>query len=320
MKIESKIDAQIPQRPSLIKGEWKHLLRSRELIILSIPAVLILFVVCYIPMFGIVIAFKNYRFDQGIFGSAWVGFQNFEFFFKSSDAFRIVRNTLGYNLTFIMLGTLVSVTLAILLNEISRFWVKLYQTILFLPYFLSWVVGGYIVLSFLDSQYGLLNHLLVYWGKQPIDWYSSAQYWPYIIVLMNLWKGVGFSALIYYTGILGIDSEYYEAARIDGANRYQMAMHITVPLLRRLIIILFILAVGNIFRADFGLFYFVPNNSGILYSSTDVMDTYAFRALRALGDIPMSSAVSVFQSVVGLITVLSANFVIKKMDKDAGLF
>lgn len=310
----------LKKRPNIIRNELRYFRQNIDLTSLALPSIIIIFILCYIPMFGIILAFKDFHYDSGIFGSPWVGLNNFKFFFNSSDAFRITRNTIGYNLIYIALGTIVSVTFAILLNELSRRWIKLYQTILFVPYFISWVVGGYLVLSLLDPQYGFLNNVLALFGGGNIEWYSNSRYWPFILVFMNLWKYVGFNTLIYYTGIMGIDSTYYEAGEIDGANRIQMTFHITVPMLKRLISILIILALGNIFRGDFGLHYFVPNNAGALYGATDVIDTYAFRALRTLGDIPMSSAVSAFQSLVGLITVLAANIIIKKIDEESALF
>lgn len=308
------------ENPSIIKNEFVYFKRNLDLTLLAIPAVVILFVLCYVPMFGIIIAFKDFRNDLGIFGSPWAGLNNFKFFFMSSDALRITRNTIGYNTIFIIFGTIVSVTFSIFLSVLSKKFVKIYQTVLFVPFFISWVVGGYLVLSMLDPQYGFLNRVLAVFGVENIDWYNSPQYWPYILVLLNLWKYTGFNTLIYYAGIMGIDSAYYEAGEIDGANRVQMTFFITIPFLKRLITILFIMNLGNIFRGDFGLHYFIPNNSGILFAATDVIDTYTFRALRTLGDIPMASAVSAFQSFVGLITVLIANKVIKKINEDSALF
>ena len=306
----------IKKKPVNIK--FRTLRRDFDLLSLAIPAIIVLLLICYLPMFGIIIAFKDYHYDLGMFRSPWVGLKNFAFFFQSQDAFRITRNTICYNFAYIIITTTVSVTFAILLNEISKGWVKLYQTIIFVPYFISWVVAGYLVLAMLDLQYGFINR--IFFAGMPVEWYSSPQYWPFILVFMSLWKNVGFNTLIYYTGIMGIQSEYYEAAEIDGASRVQTTFYITIPFLRRLIAILLIMSLGNIFRGDFGLHYFVPNNFGPLFATTDVIDTYVFRALRTLGDIPMASAVSVFQSIVGLCTILLANKVVKRIDEESSLF
>ncbi|CAI6083120.1 ABC transporter permease [Cohnella sp. JJ-181] len=303
-----------------IRREWKHMRRNRELFLISLPALLFKLIFNYLPLIGLVIAFKKYNYAKGLLGSDWVGFKNFDFFFKSDYAFRITRNTILYNGVFIVLGTVIAVGLAILMNEIGRHWLKAYQTVLFLPYFLSWVVISYVTLGFLDQKSGFLNGLLGSMGFDPVKWYQDPQLWPFILVAVYLWKSVGFSALIYYAGILGIDSSYYEAAKIDGASKLQMVSRITVPLLTPLIIILFIVAVGGIFRADFGLFYFVPNDVGFLYATTDVIDTYVYRSLRVLGDVGMSTAVGLYQSVVGFVLVLSANWITKKINSDNALW
>ncbi|MFD0618692.1 ABC transporter permease [Paenibacillus sp. GCM10027629] len=304
----------------MIKKEWRHFKRNRELFVMSLPAIVYKLLLSYLPMLGLVIAFKQYRYDLGVFGSEWVGFKNFKFFFNSDTALIVTRNTILYNLAFIVLTILIALTLAILLNELSRKWIKVHQTVLFLPYFLSWVVVGYVVLAFLDHKNGFLNVILGLFGQDAIKWYEQAKYWPVIIVITQLWKSVGFSTLIYYAGMLSIDSSYYEAAKIDGANRWQMIRKITIPTLMPLIVILFIIDVGKIFRADFGLFYFIPNDSSFLYSTTDVIDTYVYRSLRVVGDIGMSTAIGLYQSVVGFILVLLANWVVKKINSDNALW
>jgi len=304
----------------MIKKEWRHFKRNRELFVMSLPAIVYKLLLSYLPMLGLVIAFKQYRYDLGVFGSEWVGLKNFKFFFNSDTAFIVTRNTILYNLAFIVLTILIALTLAILLNELSRKWIKVHQTVLFLPYFLSWVVVGYVVLAFLDHKNGFLNVILGLFGQDAIKWYEQAQYWPVIITITQLWKSVGFSTLIYYAGMLSIDSSYYEAAKIDGANRWQMIRKITIPTLMPLIVILFIIDVGKIFRADFGLFYFIPNDSSFLYSTTDVIDTYVYRSLRVVGDIGMSTAIGLYQSVVGFILVLLANWVVKKINSDNALW
>ncbi|XEC95693.1 ABC transporter permease [Paenibacillus tarimensis] len=299
------------------KGEFK---KNAELFGLSLPGILYLLIFAYMPMFGIMIAFKNYRYDQGILGSEWVGLKNFEFLFASENAWRITRNTIMYSLSYIIIGTLLALLLAVLLSQISKHWVKVHQTVLFLPYFVSWVVVGYVALGFLDHVSGYLNQAIAYFGLEPKQWYFDNGAWPYILVIVHEWKTIGFSTLIYFAGIMGLNQDYYEAARIDGASNLQMTMKITLPLLVPLITIMLILSLGGIFRGDFGLHYFVPNNSALVYPTTDVIDTYVFRALRELGDIGMSSAAGVYQSVVGFILVLTANFIVRKINEENSLF
>lgn len=297
-----------------LKREWRHIHRNRELLLLSIPGVAYKFIFYYLPLVGLVIAFKRYRYDKGIWGSEWVGWSNFEFFFQSDTAFRVTRNTILYNASFIAITTVVALALAVMMNELSRRWFKFHQTVLFLPYFLSWVVIGYITLGFMDYEHGALNTLLRAFGYDSANWYQNPVYWPFVLNLVHLWKAVGFQTLVYYAGIMAIDPGYYEAAKIDGATRLQMIRHITLPLIVPLIVILLIVAVGGIFRADFGLFYFIPNDSSFLYPATDVIDTYVYRALRSIGDLGMSTAVGLYQSVVGLILVLVTNYVVRKIN------
>ncbi|MBW7455319.1 ABC transporter permease [Paenibacillus sepulcri] len=291
-----------------------------ELFGLSLPGIVYLFIFSYLPMFGVIVAFKNYRYDKGILGSEWVGLKNFEFLFASENAWRITRNTVMYSLSYIIIGTIAALILAILLSQVNKRWVKVHQTVLFLPYFVSWVVVGYITLAFLDHASGFLNQTLLSLGMTAHKWYFESGPWPYILILVHEWKAIGFGTLIYFAGIMGISGEYYEAARIDGATRLQMAMKITLPLLTPLISIMLILSIGGIFRGDFGLHYFVPNNSPFTFASTDIIDTYVFRALRELGDIGMSSATGLYQSVVGFFLVITANYIVKKINDDNALF
>ncbi|MBO9609652.1 MAG: sugar ABC transporter permease [Paenibacillaceae bacterium] len=303
-----------------VRTECKLLYKNRELFLMALPGVLFKVIFNYLPLIGLIIAFKRYNYAKGLWGSDWVGFENFKFFFTSDNAFRITRNTILYNAGFIVLTTVIAVAFAIMMNEINRRWLKLHQTVLFLPYFLSWVVVSYVTLGFLDHKNGFLNQILMSFGADPIKWYQDSAYWPVIIVLVYLWKSVGFSSLIYYAGIIGIDPSYYEAARIDGASKLQMVRSITIPLLTPLIVILFIVAVGGIFRADFGLFYFVPNDVSFLYPVTDVIDTYVYRSLRVVGDVGMSTAVGLYQSIVGLVLVLTTNWIIKKINSENALW
>ncbi|WJH36100.1 ABC transporter permease subunit [Paenibacillus sp. CC-CFT747] len=304
------------RRPQSLRFFERHI----ELFTLSLPAVIYIFIMAYIPMFGVIVAFKNYRYDKGILGSDWIGFKNFEFLFKSETAFRITRNTVLYNLGYMAVTTICALAVAILLNEISKKWLKIYQTSMILPFFLSWVVVSYITNAFLDHQNGFLNGWLAAMGFEKVQWYFNAKYWPFILNIVHLWKAIGFSALVYYAGILGIDAELYEAARIDGAKRWQMVTNITIPQLTPLIIILLILSIGNMFRGDFGLHFFIPNNSGMTYSTTDIIDTYIYRALSEVGDISMASAVGLYQSFVGFVLVVTANYTVRKINDENSLF
>lgn len=291
-----------------------------DLFSLSLPGLIYILIFAYLPMFGVVLAFKKFRYDLGIWNSEWVGLRNFEFFFKSDVAWQISKNTVLYGISFWIITTAMALIFAILLNELTKRWIKVHQTILFLPHFVSWIIVAYLVEGFLHHDYGFLNGLLNLFGLEPVSWYRESHWWPYLMNLVSLWKGVGFGTLIYYAGIMGIDPHLYEAARMDGANRRQMALRITIPMLAPLIVILMILSIGNIFSADFGLFYFVPKNSVFLYPATDVINTYVYRALTEIGDIGMSAAVGLFQAVVGLVLVVSANYAVRKINEENALW
>ncbi|NOU64637.1 ABC transporter permease subunit [Paenibacillus sp. LMG 31461] len=312
----------VKQNPgtNFFKREWKHFNKNRELFFIIFPGALKILIFSYLPMIGIILAFKDYRYDKGIFGSSWVGLSNFKFFFLSDTAWRVTRNTVLYEFGYIILTTIFALAFAVMLNEISRKFTKFYQTALFLPHFLSWVVVFYIVFAFLDINNGMLNKLLVYLGFEEVNWYLSAGPWPFILNVVALWKRVGYSALVYYAAIMALNQEYYEAARMDGASRWHMATKITVPLITPLISILIILSIGSLFTGDFGLHFFIPNNSGMTYPTTDIIDTYIYRALLTIGDVGMSAAIGLFQSVVGLILVVTANYVVKKLNSENSLW
>lgn len=285
-----------------------------------IPMALV-FVFCYIPMGGVIIAFKNYKYSLGILKSPWVGFDNFRFFFESNDFYRITRNTIGLNALFIVANTISAVGLALLLFELKgHIRKKVYQTILIVPHFISWVVAAYMAYAILQPENGTLNVLLDKFFHIKPDWYSKPEAWPVILLIANVWKTVGMNSVIYYASLMGIDSSMFEAAEIDGANKWQCTWNIILPCLRNLVVMMTILAIGSIFRADFGLFYQLPRNIGVLYPTTDVMDTYIFRAMRGLGDMGMSSAAGLFQSVVGFVMVVAANYCCKKTDEELALF
>ena len=296
-------------------------MKNIEFSLMALPAVVFLFIFNYLPMAGIVIAFKQFRVNLGFFKSPWTGFDNFDFFFKSQDAWRITRNTLGYNVAFILIGLVVSVTFALMLYEIKRRGpVKLYQTVFFFPYFLSWVVVGYTLYSFLNMRYGILNNIIVSLGGEEMQWYTTPAYWPPILVFMNLWKTIGYFSVIYYAGLMGIDKQLFEAATIDGASKIQTIRHISIPMLSHLMMVLIILQIGRIFYADFGLFYHLPKDIGLLYRTTDVIDTYVFRALRVTGDIGMASAANFYQALMGFLLVMTSNFVVRKISYEHALF
>lgn len=294
---------------------------------MALPGAIWLLLLRYLPMFGIILAFKDYRaykpntFWNNIIQSEWVGLKNFEFLFRSPDTWVMIRNTLAYNIVFIVLGLLVSVTLAIMLSELTtRFAAKAYQTLMFFPYFLSWVVASYFVLAFLDATSGMIPNLQKAAGATVINWYHEPKYWPYILTGANLWKNVGYSAVLYLAAIIGIDRTQYEAAAVDGASKWQQIKHILLPNLRTMITILLIMNVGKIFNSDFGLFYNVPQNSGSLYPVTQVVDTYVYRAYMNSGDVGMSSAAGLLQNVIGFLCIIGANTLVRKIDSDSSLF
>ena len=290
-------------------------------LLMCMPGILLLLVFAYIPMFGIIIAFKEYRFDQGIFGSKWIGLYNFKFLFSSAVAARITRNTVGYFFLFTITGTIASLAVALLMNEVQgSFRARFYQSAMFLPYFISYIIVTYFVYAFLNLDTGMLNRILVRFGMQPIRWYSDARFWPSVFTIVQIWKGTGYGSLLYLAVMLGISPEYYEAAKIDGATKWQQIWHITLPMLVPIIIIQLLLSVGSMFRANFGLFYNVPLDRSALYPVTDVIDTFVYRALAKSGDMGMSAAVGVYQSVVGFVLVLVSNWAVRRIDPDRALF
>ncbi len=293
-----------------------------------LPGALWFFLLRYLPMAGIILAFKNYKvypknptFWGNMMHSAWCGLDNFKFLFASSDSLLIIRNTLGYNILWIFLGMVIAVAFAIMLHEISqKFVAKSYQTLMFFPYFLSWVVASYFLLAFLDPTRGLIDHWLTARGAEPVDWYNSPKYWPFILTICNLWKNIGYSTILYLAAITGIDVTQYEAASIDGATKWQQIRYVTLPNLRPMISILLIMNVGKIFNSDFGLFYTVPLNSGTLFPVTQVIDTYIYRVMTATSNIGMSTAGGLLQNLVGFIFILAANRIVKRIDEDSSLF
>ncbi|RKP54402.1 sugar ABC transporter permease [Cohnella endophytica] len=316
MKIQNVVRKPIP-----VIGE---LLRNKVFYAMMLPGLLYIIVMFYLPMVGVVIAFEQFNPIKGIFKSKWIGFDNFKFLFQSDALYQITFNTIFYNIIFIILGLGLSVVAAILINEIgNRFLAGTYKSILLLPYLLSWVVGGYLLFSFLSIDKGILNNLLSSWGIEPIQWYSEPKYWRFILPAAYVWKNIGYFAVIFAAGIAGISTEYYEAAKIDGATKFQQAMKITIPMLAPIIIILLLLQAGKIFYAafgDWGMFYNLTKESGVLFPTTNVIDTHVYRSLKTMGDFGMSSAVGFYQSCVGFVLVIISNYLIKLYDRDSALF
>mgnify|MGYP000041926512 FL=1 len=301
------------------KHNWKRWL---PLYLMMAPGLIYIFINNYIPMFGTIIAFKHINYQKGILRSDWVGLKNFKFLFATNDAWVITRNTLLYNLAFIVINTVVGIILAIFICDVvSKKLKKLYQSAVLLPYLMSIVIISYIVFAFLSTENGMVNNsLLIPFGKNPISWYAEPKYWPFILTLVNVWKGVGYGCLIYISAINGIPKDYYEAANLDGAGKWKQIRCITLPSLVPSVITLTLLSIGRIFYSDFGLFYQVPLDSGTLYSTTNVIDTYVYRALIKLGNVGMSSAACLYQSVVGFVLVLTANLIVRKVSKENALF
>ena len=291
-----------------------------ELLLLALPALIYYFIMNYIPMFGIIIAFKDYKYNEGIFGSEWCGFNNFRFFFESQDAWRITRNTVGYGIIFIITGVVCGVAIALLLFEIrKKIALKTYQTVMILPNFLSWVIVSYITYILLNPALGVVNRVLEMLHIPAQDWYSDPKYWPFILTYSQTWKTVGMNSIMYYAALMAVDESLFEAASLDGANKWQQIRHISIPSLLPLVTILIINNMGSIFRGDFGLFYQVPRDVGALYPATDIIDTYVYRGLRT-GDVGITSAVGFFQSFVGLFMVVGTNAVIRKIAPENAMF
>lgn len=303
------------------KSKRQTFRENAELSVLTIPGVLYFLIFCYMPMIGIIIAFKDYRNNLGVFGSKWIGFKNFEFFITSQDLARILRNTVGYGIAFIILGLVCAVIVALLLYEVkSRTCLKFYQTTMILPHFLSWVIVGYITYILLEPNLGVINSILAKLGTEGKQWYSEPKYWVVILPVVQIWKTVGLNCIMYYAALMGVDKELFEAATLDGAGRFKQIIHISIPMLVPLMITLTILHVGNVIRGDFGLFYTIPRDIGLLYPTTDIIDTYVYRGLRTGDDLGITAAVGLFQSVVGLIMVVGTNLIVKKINPEQSLF
>nr|WP_238655479.1 ABC transporter permease subunit [Paenibacillus piscarius] len=300
----------------------KRLKKHIPLTLLALPGLIYLLLNNYIPMVGSIIAFKNFNPSLGIFGSDWTGFDNFKYLFLTSDAYIITRNTLLYNGLFILLNAVAGITVALLLNEIrQKFMLKLYQSAVLIPFLISFVVVSYLVYGMLSAETGYMNRtVLPFLGLEPIQWYMDSTYWPLILIFINTWKFVGYNCVIYFASIIGIDQELYEAATLDGASKWKQITHITLPGILPTIVMLALIGVGRIFYSDFGLFYQVPMNQGILTDVTNTIDTYVYRSLMLVGDYGMSSAAGLYQGAVGFVLILAVNLAVRKFNKENALF
>ena len=288
--------------------------------VLALPVLIYLILFSYAPMFGVVLAFEKYSVTKGFFRSEWVGFKNFEFLFATTDAWRITRNTVLYNIAFIIINTSLSVLLALVLNElyIKRL-SKTIQTMMIMPYFLSMSVVAIIVYAFIGAN-GVVNSIIKSMGRSGTNWYIYKPLWPFLLVFISAWKGVGYTAIVYVASISGISQEYYEAAVLDGATKLQQARYVTLPHLKHIIVIMLILSMGGMFKGDIGLSYNVTMNSGAIYEVVDVIDSYVYRALKTLGNTGMSTAAGLYQSVVGFILIMISNKIVRHVDEESALF
>lgn len=295
--------------------------KNRALFGMAAPMVLLVLVFSYLPMYGLTVAFKNYRFDTGVFGSAWNGLENFRYLFVSGTGWTVTRNTVLYNLLNLVTSQLLSIIIAIFISEMGgKIFKRISQSVIFLPYFVSWVIVGTFVFNFLNYETGVVNSLLAALGREKVNLYSMPGVWPWIICLCNSWKWCGYNSVIYIAAITGVDSECYEAADIDGANIYQKIWSITLPAIRPTLITMLLLQVGRILRGDFEMFYQIVGNNGQLFDTTDVIDTYVFRSLLTNSNLGMTTAATFYQSLLCFIIILVVNQIVRKIDADYALF
>lgn len=304
-----------------VKTTLYEIKRWLPLYVMMLPAFIYLFINNYLPMAGIIVAFKKYNAKLGLFKSEWIGLKNFNFLITSADFPIIVRNTVLYNVAFIFLNVVLGVFLALLLTEVrSKNAKKLFQTSVLLPYVMSSIIVAYMVFAFLDANAGMVTHLLAKIGIKDINFYAETKYWPFILTFVHCWKGTGYGCLMYVSAIVGIDPSLFEAASLDGASKFQKIRHITLPLIKPTIITLTLLAIGKIFNSDFGLFYQVPRQSGVLYSVTQTIDVYVYNAMLSNASLGMSAAAGFFQSVVGFVLIMIFNSITRKLSRDNAIF
>lgn len=310
-----------PCAQSRLRAFGTDLRKNRIFLLLLLPAVVYVLIFSYTPMIGVIMAFKKYNFTQGLFASPWVGLKNFKFLMVSNKLWPLTRNTLLYNLAFISIGMVMEVGFAVIINEMRcRWFKKVFQSFIFLPYFISWVIASAVVQTLLDYDFGLISRTLKSLGLPMVNVYVDARPWPFLLVFFRMWKGVGYGSIVYLSAISGIDSEMYEAADIDGANSWQKLFRITLPNLVPTMVIMFLLACGQIFRGDFGMFYQLIGNNGVLLEVGDILDLYIYRAMAGNANLGYGAAAGLFQSVLCFVTILLANFVVKKIQPDYTLF
>jgi len=318
LKTAKKLTVARPPKKFVLKRMYKY----RFLYLLAVPGFIYLIINNYMPMVGLMLAFKNYSFAKGIFASPWCGLSNFSYLFSSKWAKIMFRNTICYNLAFIVLGTVLAIFVAIVLGEIRNARAKqFYQTVILIPHLVSMVLVGYLVYALLSYSNGFINKgILENLGIEGINWYTEPKYWPFILTIVHLWKGFGFQSIVFYATIIGFDKTYYEAAVVDGATIWQQITKITLPLLRPTVIMLTIMSLGRMFASDFGLFYQVPMNTGTLYTATTTIDTFVYRAMMEDHDVGRSLAAGFLQSILGFVVVMLTNTIVRKVDSDSALF
>ncbi len=311
----------ITKTPKKKKGIIEQIVYYRVLLFMLAPAVIFFFIFAYVPMPGVILAFKRFTYEGGVFGSPWVGLKNFEFFFRSGDAFNITKNTILYNIVFMILNFLFQISAAIMLSEVpGKYFKKFMQSSMFLPYFISWVVIGAFVYNIFNYEFGSLNTTLDSLGMEKANVYGNVGAWKYILVFFRIWKDLGYGTILFFAAIMNIDQEMYEAAQIDGANVFQRIRVITLPCLVPTIIVLFLFSVSHIFKGDFGMFYNIIGNNGMLFDATDVIDTYVFRSLVQVQEFGMSAASGFYQSVLNLGLILLVNGIVRKLRPEYALF
>ncbi len=314
----------IPKRKK--KNFFQRLWANRVFFLMVAPGTIFLIIFFYIPVLANVVAFQNFQYtDQGfvysVLHSPWVGFDNFKFFFQSADFWIVLRNTVGYNLTFLLLNFFFAIFFGVVMSQMRKArLLKTYQTMMLFPYFLSWAILSYFVYAFLSSDKGIINHMITAMGGSSIDFYNAPWVWPFIIIFLGVWKGIGYNSILYFATAMGIDPSYYDAAMIDGASKWQQIKNVTLPHILPIATLMLILNIGGIFRSDFGLFYLVPRNSGSLIDITQTFDTYIYRALTTTNDIGMSTAAGLMQSVVGALLIFITNWIVRRKQPESALF
>lgn len=299
----------------------QKVVKYRVLLLMCLPAIIFFFALSYMPLPGIYVAFVKYNYGSGIFGSKFVGLKNFEFLYTSGKLFTLTRNTILYNLAFIVMGNLLAVSVAILLNELrSKMFKKVSQTMMFLPYFISQVLVGILMYNILNYDSGFVNSVLTSLGMEKWEPYSKAGVWPVLLVIIYLWQQTGYNSVVYFAAIMGIDAETIEASRVDGANAFQRIGYIILPSLKQTIVILLLFALGGIVKGNFGLFYNIIGTNSLLYSTTDIIETFVYRATMSDFNFSTASAVGLYQSIIGFVIVMTVNFIVKKIEPDYSLF